>query len=562
MKLASLKEGQFVETGGYYTKGDAGQAKYLIVAAQAADGYGDHTLANGTVAVLQIIGGIVSASSLGAVSGSDQSLAIQHGINLTASLGLTLVGKEKLKAKDLLLPDSASIDLLLEPANNTAPVLILNGENVELNSTRIESPSTYTGTMFVVDDTYAGVTVTNFQRLRANHISFDGSSGTSRAMDVNLTLNTACAFWDIKSFVATNLGSGLVVLCEDAVNVPYFTSNIFSYFEIQNFIDKPLVLEAIGSGQCSNNQFNMTIQPASSRTVNGIKVRGWSKTVGNILNGEVWDWGDIYPTYKTASIEDFGNSTQINSVNEKYVSANNTTICTYQGFQKTNNYDLMIPSGDRDQSVYGNQDNIVVAADVRADMTVTLSDALDFSDTERLFSLNTFQDVRWNVVDQTTTRVLTVEFPSTNIHHASITTSNNGLATNVICELEESGVWTERSNTENNYDNIKGWRGSSLTGSGVTCTGVRFTMKAPKTIAATTGVVADASYISLSNVFVASNQDLLHTAYATTNDPLLLGKVKIEKVAVVDMTSYPQSKRITLYDESGVAVYVKGYDFP
>ena len=54
MKLASLKEGQFVETGGYYTKGDAGQAKYLIVAAQAADGYGDHTLANGTVAVLQV----------------------------------------------------------------------------------------------------------------------------------------------------------------------------------------------------------------------------------------------------------------------------------------------------------------------------------------------------------------------------------------------------------------------------------------------------------------------------------------------------------------------------
>ena len=52
MKLASLKEGQFVETGGYYTKGDAGQAKYLIVAAQAVDGWGDHTLANGAVAKL------------------------------------------------------------------------------------------------------------------------------------------------------------------------------------------------------------------------------------------------------------------------------------------------------------------------------------------------------------------------------------------------------------------------------------------------------------------------------------------------------------------------------
>lgn len=46
--------GKTLETGGYYTKGDAGKAKYLIVAAQAADGYGDHTLANGTVAVLEV----------------------------------------------------------------------------------------------------------------------------------------------------------------------------------------------------------------------------------------------------------------------------------------------------------------------------------------------------------------------------------------------------------------------------------------------------------------------------------------------------------------------------
>jgi hypothetical protein len=65
MKLASLKEGQFVETGGYYTKGDAGQAKYLIVAAQAADGYGDHVLANGTVAVLQLTNNVTNARQVG-----------------------------------------------------------------------------------------------------------------------------------------------------------------------------------------------------------------------------------------------------------------------------------------------------------------------------------------------------------------------------------------------------------------------------------------------------------------------------------------------------------------
>ena len=82
MKLASLKEGQFVETGGYYTKGDAGQAKYLIVAAQAADGYGDHTLANGTVAVLQV-GDSVNALQFGAKGDgiADDQPAIQAAID-------------------------------------------------------------------------------------------------------------------------------------------------------------------------------------------------------------------------------------------------------------------------------------------------------------------------------------------------------------------------------------------------------------------------------------------------------------------------------------------------
>ena len=80
MKLASLKEGQFVETGGYYTKGDAGQAKYLIVAAQAADGYGDHTLANGTVAVLQVVSD-VNINQFGGLSGADSTDAIYAAIN-------------------------------------------------------------------------------------------------------------------------------------------------------------------------------------------------------------------------------------------------------------------------------------------------------------------------------------------------------------------------------------------------------------------------------------------------------------------------------------------------
>ena len=58
MKLAFLIAGQQVETSGYYAPGDSGGARYLIEGAQAVDGFGDHTLAGGTVAILQETGNI------------------------------------------------------------------------------------------------------------------------------------------------------------------------------------------------------------------------------------------------------------------------------------------------------------------------------------------------------------------------------------------------------------------------------------------------------------------------------------------------------------------------
>lgn len=89
MKLATLKAGQFVETGGYYTKGDDGQAKYLIVAAQAADGYRDHTLANGTVAVLQI-SGVANVNQFGAdVNSADTSASIQAALDSGYSVAIS-----------------------------------------------------------------------------------------------------------------------------------------------------------------------------------------------------------------------------------------------------------------------------------------------------------------------------------------------------------------------------------------------------------------------------------------------------------------------------------------
>ena len=89
LKLAKLKEGQFVETGGYYAKGDAGAARYLIVAPQSFDGYGDHELANGNVAVLQH-GEHTTVDNYGAVGTGDDSAAFQAYSNwATAQLGMT-----------------------------------------------------------------------------------------------------------------------------------------------------------------------------------------------------------------------------------------------------------------------------------------------------------------------------------------------------------------------------------------------------------------------------------------------------------------------------------------
>jgi hypothetical protein len=67
LQLAKLKEGQFVETGGYYEKGGSGAGRYFIkTAAQAAadgdviDGDINHTLANGNVAILQAEGELLA----------------------------------------------------------------------------------------------------------------------------------------------------------------------------------------------------------------------------------------------------------------------------------------------------------------------------------------------------------------------------------------------------------------------------------------------------------------------------------------------------------------------
>jgi len=89
MKADSLATGLFIQTRGYYAAGDKGAATYLIVAPQSFDGYGNHELANGNIAVLQT-GTVVNIRQFGASPTATASVnvaAIQATQNYVHAIG-------------------------------------------------------------------------------------------------------------------------------------------------------------------------------------------------------------------------------------------------------------------------------------------------------------------------------------------------------------------------------------------------------------------------------------------------------------------------------------------
>lgn len=149
LKAANLQVGELVRTKGYYAAGDEGGATYLIAAAAAVDGYSDHLLANGKIALLQNTDGKFNIRQCGAVGDgvADDSAAIQAAIDRAADTnkdgGVVVVPWGEYACANLIAKQSVTIDsgmrgVIRSNSGQRAPRFILNDNGFILGTSTTE----------------------------------------------------------------------------------------------------------------------------------------------------------------------------------------------------------------------------------------------------------------------------------------------------------------------------------------------------------------------------------------------------------------------------------------
>ena len=169
LKTHALPAGVLVETKGYYSGSTSGAAKYKIVTPQAADEFGDHTLANGNVAVLDVsVGANLSEFGLVGDGVVDDTIAMSAAINRN----IKLVGNKAdiYLLSNIVVADNLDIDF--------------NGATIKTSDTLADLSTD----IFSVQDVVTEVKVIKFkaQSCRAVFFLSQNYSGSIHLKDIEL----------------------------------------------------------------------------------------------------------------------------------------------------------------------------------------------------------------------------------------------------------------------------------------------------------------------------------------------------------------------------------------
>ena len=204
----SLSIGDFVVTTGYTTAGDGGGANYLIAASQAVDGYGDHALAGGAVALLQT-GVSVEVKQFGATGDgvTDDTAAIQAALDHASTIGAGRVllsgGTEGFLISSLSIPAYTSLVGDYEYVDPRGGALIYNYKSRlrQTGTILMNESSSVTHCMIVKHGitipadaaavaTWTGTAITTAASTHGHYVGYCSINGFEYALTTEASTNT------------------------------------------------------------------------------------------------------------------------------------------------------------------------------------------------------------------------------------------------------------------------------------------------------------------------------------------------------------------------------------